>query len=279
MRWLRENWIDALVFSLFALVVVGIVLFLTGVNPFQRESRAVRAATPTPQSPATETVAAPPTAAPAPQPPAAPESSREATATEPTPEAPAVTVLPLPPAIEEASPPNRSAGGTTVATRQPPTPSPSTVTPAPAATEREVFRVAVGSFSNPQNALRLAQKLEEAGYPVRLEPIGRLTRVVVGPYAERAQAEAAHQALRLYEPQIYKGDSPEVDDTYFQVGAYRDLAVAEALVKRLRDADYPVVLSYRSGLLRVWVGPLAPEQVEAVRNGLEGMGLEVVEAR
>ena len=142
-----------------------------------------------------------------------------------------------------------------------------------------MFRVAVGSFSNPQNALRLAQKLEDAGYPVRLEPIGRLTRVVVGPYAERAQAEAAYQALGAYDPQIYKGDTPEVDDTYFQVGAYRDFTVAEALVERLRGADYPVVLSYRSGLLRVWVGPLVPEQVEAVRNGLEGMGLEVVEAR
>jgi hypothetical protein len=36
MRWLRENWLDALIFLLIALVAAGIVLYLTGINPFAR---------------------------------------------------------------------------------------------------------------------------------------------------------------------------------------------------------------------------------------------------
>ncbi|RTH05374.1 hypothetical protein CSW45_03615 [Thermus scotoductus] len=36
MRWLRENWLDFLIFLLIALVAAGIVLYLTGINPFAR---------------------------------------------------------------------------------------------------------------------------------------------------------------------------------------------------------------------------------------------------
>jgi hypothetical protein len=47
MRWLRENWLDALIFLLIALVAAGIVLYLTGINPFARP----QAASPPPGSP------------------------------------------------------------------------------------------------------------------------------------------------------------------------------------------------------------------------------------
>jgi len=34
MRWLRENWLDFLIFVLIAVVAVGVVLYLVGLNPF-----------------------------------------------------------------------------------------------------------------------------------------------------------------------------------------------------------------------------------------------------
>ncbi|MER3451632.1 MAG: sporulation protein, partial [Thermus sp.] len=46
MGWLRENWLDALIFFLFALVVAGIVLYLTGINPFGRAPERPAAASP-----------------------------------------------------------------------------------------------------------------------------------------------------------------------------------------------------------------------------------------
>ena len=82
MRWLRENWLDFLIFVLIAVVAVGVVLYLVGLNPF----------------------AARPAPPPAPQAPAAtaPGPAGEAPAEEPV-----VTVLPLP----EALAPEVRAGG------------------------------------------------------------------------------------------------------------------------------------------------------------------------
>ena len=34
MRWLRENWLDFLIFVLIAVVAVGVVLYLVGLSPF-----------------------------------------------------------------------------------------------------------------------------------------------------------------------------------------------------------------------------------------------------
>ena len=34
MRRLRENWLDFLIFVLIAVVAVGVVLYLVGLNPF-----------------------------------------------------------------------------------------------------------------------------------------------------------------------------------------------------------------------------------------------------
>ena len=57
------------------------------------------------------------------------------------------------------------------------------------------FGVAVGMFSVTDNAERVAAQLSGAGLPVLSDPVdsarGRLTRVRVGPFERRAQAEAA----------------------------------------------------------------------------------------
>lgn len=271
MRWLRENWIDALIFAVFAVTVVGIVLFLTGVNPFKTK--------------APSGVTAPvPIATPAQNEAVTPGVDTEA----PMAEEP-VTVVPLLPVASEAAPEESAgaqpaeaaavspaAGSTAPTGRTEVAPPPA----APAGPKTGIFRVSVGAFGNPLNALALAQKLEAQGYAVRLEPVGRVTRVTVGPFMRRGDAEQAAERLAAYEPQIYRGDSPEPTQTYLQVGAFKQLASAEAMVRTLSDQEIgPVVLQYRKPWIKVWVGPVAPEQLAALKRRLVEAGFEVVEVR
>jgi len=281
MRWLRDNWIDALIFTVFAITVVGIVLFLTGVNPFKQKG---------PEVP-------PPTGGVVHQP-AAGGDQAGGTAVEPEPQAPPVTVVPLLPGNEgdttgvadggaapassaNEAPASRqqepavSNGGSGVA--EPATPAGGEIS-LPGGPEEGIFRVSVGAFSNPENALALAEKLQKMGYPVRLEPVGRVTRVVVGPYSTRSQAAEAARKLSNYEPQVYRGDTPEPEGIYLQVGAYRKLSSAAGLVEKLRSAGIgPVVFYYQEPWLKVWVGPVDPNRVDEVRRKLEDLGLQVVE--
>ncbi len=264
MNWLRENWFDALLFVLLAAVVAAIVLFLTGVNPFARRPQPV-------VEPVTTTDAPPPPQAEAASP--EPETGTGA-------EAPAggVTVLPLPPAIEaeptagEVEP--EPVPGKPAEVTPPPRPQPQV---APAGQGR--YRVSVGAFTRPEYAVDLAKKLEAGGYPVRIEVIGRVSRVVVGPYVSRAEAERARAALSRYEPQIYKGDTPLPQGRYLQVGAFKNLDRARTLAKALKDAGYPVAVYYREGWAKVWVGPLEETQVAATRAKLEAEGYQPVEVR
>ncbi len=271
MRWLRENWIDALIFAVFAVTVVGIVLFLTGVNPFKTK--------------APSGVTAPvPIASPAPDETAPAGADAEAPAAEEP-----VTVVPLLPAAPETATeppagaaPSEPAAATAPAATAAPAGRTETAPPpaAPAGPETGIFRVSVGAFGNPLNALALAQKLEAQGYAVRLEPVGRVTRVAVGPFTRRGDAVQAAERLASYEPQIYRGDSPEPTQTYLQVGAFKQLASAEATVRTLRDQGIgPVVLQYRKPWIKVWVGPVAPDQLAALKRRLVEAGFEVVEVR
>ncbi|TBH20882.1 SPOR domain-containing protein [Thermus thermamylovorans] len=251
MGWLRDNWLDLFIFLLIALVAAGIVLYLTGINPFAR-----------------------PQGAPSPSP--APIAPRPAPPAAEGPPEPLVTVIPLPEAPREpppATPPQPA-----------PPPAPAVPSPAPAAPPAPAggaFRVAVGAFADPENALRLQRELVRQGYPARLEPAGNLTRVVVGPYASEAEARRVAQALAAYGPQVYRGQGaapPAAGQVYFQVGAFAREENALALAARLREAGLPVVLA-RDGVFRVRVGPVAEGERQAVRSRLEAMGLEVLEVR
>ena len=270
MRWLRDNWIDALIFAVFAITVVGIVLFLTGVNPF-KPSAPSGVTTPAP----VETPAASET-----QPGMAPGEAGEP-----------VTVVPLLPEAPEpqagageSSPPSEPAPALSETATTPaaqPAPAPTSAEPqAPAGPETGVYRVSVGAFSNPLNALALAQKLEAQGYSVRLEPVGRVTRVAVGPYSHKSDALAAARKLSSYEPQVYRGDSPEPAQLYLQVGAFKQLRSAEATVRALREQGIgPVVLQYRAPWIKVWVGPVERDQVGELKRRLADAGFEAVEVR
>jgi outer membrane biosynthesis protein TonB len=188
MRWLRENWLDALIFLLIALVAAGIVLYLTGINPFARPQAVLPPPVPQVQPPSSQ--------APAPPSPA-PEEAK--------PPEPVVTVIPLPQAPSEAapSPPRRPSQ------RRPRRPSPSPPSPPrprPRPSGRgEATAWPVGAFANPENALKLSRELAAKGYPARLEASGNLTRVVVGPYASEAEARRVAEALKAYGAQVYRG--------------------------------------------------------------------------
>lgn len=272
MNWLRENWFDALLFLLLTAVVVAIVLFLTGINPFARRAAPAVATPP----PAKTEPAAPPPAEPAAPPPASTTATPAA--------GEEVTVLPLPPAISEESPAPTQTAGTGAAAGGSPsaTPAPATPSAAPAPTTAQgsgIYRVSVGAFTRPEYAVDLAKKLKEQGYPVRIEVIGRVSRVVVGPYTSRAEAERVKAALAQYEPQVYRGDTPIPEGTYLQVGAFKTLERARTLAADLKAKGFPVVVYYRDGWAKVWVGPLDPERLAEVRAQLEESGFQPVEVR
>lgn len=114
----------------------------------------------------------------------APLQAVDAATGQPQPAAPAVaTTEPAPPATAPTPTPAAPA----------PTPAPAAPLPASAAGGR--YAVNVGSFSNLANARALADKLRAQGLPVTSESVdvnGKpAMRLRVGPYAERALAEAA----------------------------------------------------------------------------------------
>ncbi|WP_038058307.1 SPOR domain-containing protein [Thermus amyloliquefaciens] len=270
MRWLRENWLDFLIFLLIALVAAGIVLYLTGINPFARPKvGASSLPEPAVTSPSAPSSAPPPQGAPTPQP-----SPSEAKPPEPV-----VTVLPLPQAPAEPAP-TRPA---TEAKPKAPTGSSSSSPPPspPSPTPSGAYRVAVGAFANPENAARLRQELVQKGYPARLEPSGGLTRVVVGPYATEAEARRVAQALASYGAQVYRGQGaapPASGTLYLQVGAFQKEENALALVGKLKGMGLPVVL-VKDGVYRVRVGPVAEGEKEATKAKLQALGLEALEVR
>ncbi|GAA6749220.1 SPOR domain-containing protein [Thermus brockianus] len=255
MRWLRENWLDLFIFLLIALVAAGIVLYLTGINPFAR--------------PASPGVAAPPAPAPAVAPTPAPPSSPPPSSASPE---PVVTVIPLPkapeaPAEERAT--EERLSGEERARAASPAPSPT-----------GVYRVVVGAFANPENALRLKRELEARGYPARLEAAGNLTRVVVGPYATEGEAARVARALASYGAQVYRGQgaAPPEGQVYLQVGAFQKEENALALAGKLKEVGLPVVL-VKNGVYRVRVGPVAEGEKEAVKAKVEALGLTALEVQ
>ncbi|UZX15642.1 SPOR domain-containing protein [Thermus sp. PS18] len=267
MRWLRENWLDFLIFLLIALVAAGIVLYLTGINPFARpKERASPMPGPSVTSSPPPSPVQPPKVGPAPQVPS-PEAK-------PAPE-PVVTVLPLPQAPAESKPVPQEKTPASPGGSPPSAPAPSA--PAPGGT----YRVAVGAFANPENASRLRQELAQKGYPARLEPLGNLTRVVVGPYASEAEAKRVAEALAVYGAQVYRGQGaapPASGTLYLQVGAFQKEENALALAAKLREVGLPVVL-VKDGVYRVRVGPVAEAEKEAVKAKVRALGLEALEVR
>ena len=185
-----------------ALIVVAIVA-LGILDHYSGRKRAVVPERPPSEPPAISTL--PP---PKPLEPGSP--APEAPATQPGPALPP----PPPPNVEErptARPPAQTAGhaatpesaGGATPSRSAPAPAVesgkrvpgSAAAPPPAAIPaveaRQGFVVQLGMFTTVENAQSLQAKLKEQGIPAFLE-----TRVVVGPFRDRAEADAAQRKLK-----------------------------------------------------------------------------------
>ena len=132
--------------------------------------------------------------APAPKPAAAPAPARTAKepAANPAPATKATAARPEPAPASHAQPATPAAPARSVVMKQE-APPPVAAAPAeaqPAGTSKG-YRVQLGLFSNLGNATALIQRLKAADIPVRSE-----TRVSVGPFQTRAEAEEAMQKLK-----------------------------------------------------------------------------------
>jgi cell division septation protein DedD len=118
----------------------------------------------------------------------APLQAVDAATGQPQPAAPAA-------AATESAPPAATPTPAPAPTPAAPAPAPAPAAPLPASAAGGRYAVNVGSFSNLANARALADKLRAQGLPVTSESVdvnGKpAMRLRVGPYAERALAEAA----------------------------------------------------------------------------------------
>lgn len=176
--------------------------------------------------------------------------------------------------------------------------APATTTPAPvvpvaAASGR--FLVALGSYSNAANANALAAQLRGAGYKVLSDSVQvngqKATRLRIGPYATRGQAEAARLAVKQLRADLPAAIS-EIDDTpagdapatarsaaaqsawAVQIGAFKVETEANAKRDLLRQAGFAAFVekinAEAGALWRVRIGPENQRaDADAVKAGVK----------
>ncbi len=105
--------------------------------------------------------------------------------------------------VEAAVPADEGAGAEADASEAPAASPPSPLSPPPPpilAPAPQAFAINVGLFADPDNARKAHARLDEAGLPAAAQavetPQGSRTRVRAGPFASRAQAEAAAARIR-----------------------------------------------------------------------------------
>lgn len=225
--------------------------------------------------------------------PEAPAQAVDAATGQPLPPETAVTPAPAAAATPAATPAASAPAPVEPAPAAAPPASPAPA-PLPASAAGGRFAVNVGSFSNLANARALADKLRAAGLPVTSESVdvnGKpAMRLRVGPYAERALAEAA----RLRVQQATGGQAmvvtldaapasaptpatrPAAAATVgfaVQLGALSSEADAIALRDRARAAGFTAfhqrIATERGVVWRVRVGPEADRAAaDRLRDGV-----------
>jgi len=152
------------------------------------------------------------------------------------------------------------------------------------------YLVQVASFSSEKNANTLASELRADNLPVLMDvverAVGRLHRVRVGPYAERAEADAVVASigskrkdvnprvldLRPTEAAPVSAPSDPLVRWVVQVGSFSQPQSAEAMVAELRLADMTAfsekVSSSGGTVYKVQIGPelVREKAAELARN-------------
>jgi DedD protein len=176
-----------------------------------------------------------------------------------------------------------------------PTPSASSTAPPPAAATSGRFLVGLGSYANSANANALAAQLRGAGFKVLSDTVvvngQNATRLRIGPYATRGQAEAARLAVKRVRADLPAAIS-EADDTpasdapatarsavttsvwAVQIGAFKLDTEANAKRDQLRQAGFAAFVEKVNAeggpLFRVRIGPENRRaDAEAVKAGVK----------
>lgn len=229
------------------------------------------------------------------------------------------------PAAPSAAEPAESGGGVTAlppagepeasssapAASTPSTPAgsqPSAPATASASAEEPSYRVGVGAFGNADNAQRLAQQFQAAGYPVLLGEQGDLTIVLVGPYATEAEARRVADQVRagnfgvpdptvyLYqpddataatsaasapaapaaaEPATSAAPAPAASGgRYLQVGAYATRESSLPQRARLEGMGFTVAEVQEGNFLKLLVGPYSGSDLSDAQSRLAAEGIE-----
>jgi len=268
---LKQRLLGAAV--LIALAVIFVPMFLSGSGPKQESETVSLQIPPAPDREfQTRVLPVEPAGQPAPQPqPAAPAPDALATVDIPsrteTPP-PAATPLPTPAPAPAPAVPEK--------------PQPAVAAPAPGAAATGTYFIHLGDYGNAKNAGDLAAGLKRGGFLAFTEASQfqgqQTTRVRVGPYADRAAAEAAR--LRIAATGV-KAPSKIVENATdaaadapatavpagraggwaVQLGAFKTREEADKLRERLRGAQFVAFVDQTSSngqtLWRVRAGPEA----------------------
>jgi cell division septation protein DedD len=267
MGWLRNNWLDALIFLLVALVMAGVVFFLTGVNPFSRfqnagQTPAVAAKPPPPAKPQQVSPAKPQQVTPAKPQQVTPETKPAATLRPETkPAAKPVVVEPVKvePTIEPVA-------------AKPVTAKPvGAAKPVPVQPEKPVTKPTVIKEldASPEPVVMVQPKptrpsaISEVPKPVRLPAQLPLAQVQAKPKAveavkpaaapTRAQSRPTQAAQTTTRQAASRGDAS--GNWQVSAGSFANAANAEALASRLRSQGWKAQVVRVGNYNRVYVGP------------------------
>ncbi|CAN5752071.1 hypothetical protein BH24DEI2_BH24DEI2_01080 [soil metagenome] len=208
------------------------------------------------------------------------------------------------PAVAEPASP----ADTDAATSAAPSSAPSAAT---ASAVESSYRIVVGSFGNPDNALRRAREFEDANLPAFTATQGDLNLVLVGPFATRAEADSALGRIQnegleanplLFEPATSasatetaateaapseavtptptptavggEGPSEASGASYLQTGAYGSSASALPQRERLEGLGFNVSEVQEGSFVKLLVGPFSDDELGAARSRLSDQGID-----
>jgi cell division septation protein DedD len=338
MDWLKRNWVDVLMGGLILAIAAGVLVVLLRGGLFVSSNSTTTVGNTTTATVGsnttmtpTETPINPPAVQPdppqaAPTQPTVPATTQTTTPKPVTPRATASLSVPEIPdapsggqATQSQATTQATAQATTQATTKPiqtsqvkPTAKPTTQSNAPTQTSPDStgnysradflrnYRIAAGSYTSLERAVRAASGLRTRGLPAQHFSSGNTYVVVVGPYARETSARSALVKVRqslpdaiLYRPDgsregVAKQPTPRQQKqggggsspvsvsvvAYLQVGAFKDSGSASGLLEKLRGAGFTPLTKNISGLLRVLVGPLQPNQIETTRATLKNQGFD-----
>lgn len=325
MDWIRRNWPDLIIGIALLAVIAGIIATLlsggsffpfsntgpsSGTQPSVstpqtgQASSTTTTAAPTVTVPDTtaDTAAVPSNEAPPPGPPVTSDETvavdtaetATSTVTVVSPEVPEVASEPTTESVESVTP---LAPGTTEAnqagTGDPLIEAPTSTQPVLESGESTAlfpespYRISVGSYRDASNAERRAESFRSAGYPVFIGQQDDLSIVLVGPYNDRSQAEAAVASIQRdgleAAPLLFElADDSSESASVVEAATTAVAATAEAITNTVESVPAQAATTAVAALQGRYLQAGAYDSSEGARpqrERLEGFGFDVAEVR